>query len=306
MYNEDQKIRYIEAVSDRFSEKNLENIISAFNKVEPIETRLGKDCCNFSTYEIQNCFAMTSYKNKYTLNVFHSNLKNYATWCNENFLIDDGINHYMEFSFSDFQMFIDKRFESKRYVTRKELLNLIRNVVNPRDQFIIISLFEFGKTDGYSDIVNIKLSDIDQDNLTANLYTGRTVNVSKELIYIAIEADKETQLYPYNGVNFSRTMIYKYNLDKIVKFYREINPNTIVKTISTIVKKNIISLGGYEGISSDTIVNSGQMEMIRRRSKELDISYENYVNNYYAELQNQYGAVPKSSKLLFDKVKDYL
>ena len=305
-YNAKQKDRYINEIEDNHPSAFIENIKSAFNKTYPFENKLGKDCCNFSAYEIQNMYSQLGYNNRYTFATFHSYLKSYTSWCEENFLIDDGVNHFLEYSISGLDKFVDKKYGKKKYLTREDLEKMVQLVINPRDKFIILCLFEFGKSAAYQEILNLKMSDLDEKTLTAKLFTGRTVKISKLLYNIAAEADKEMIMYPTNGVEVQRVMRYKHRLEYIVKFYMSDASRNSTKAIAKIVKDNVNSMGAYSGISSNTIVVSGMINMIKKRSEELGISDEEYVRLHFNEIADQYGDVNNTNNIFYKRIKDYL
>ena len=306
MYNEKQKTRYLDHISPAHPKKYIENITSAFNKTAPFEIRLEKDLCDFSAYDIQNMYSQLSYNSKYTLATFHSYLKSYVTWCEENFIIKDGINHFMEYTISALDAYVDKQYEKRKYITREDLNKMLMALINPRDAFIFICLFEFGKSAAYKEIMELKLSDLDGENLTANLCTGRKVKISRRLYEVAVDADKEIAVYPINGTDVLRKMVYKYRTDYIVKFYMSDASDNALKFIPKLIKDNVRSMGAYSGISSNTLVLSGQIDMIKRRSSELGITPKEYILNYLYEIEDQYGDIKKNPLTYYHRVEDYL
>lgn len=63
---------------------------------------------------------------------------------------------------------------------------------------MILSIFEYGKSKDFEDTIRAKLDDIDVENHTMKLYSGRVVNVSEALILTAQKSNMTIELtYPY-------------------------------------------------------------------------------------------------------------
>jgi len=303
MYNKECKERYLQLLAADVDKKVIDTTRSQFLSAEYSEMEFQKDLCNFSIYEIRQMYSVATYNSPNTFRAVNSTFRKYTQWCIENNLVDDGVNHYLEIRNADFAAFINKKFQSMRFLTREEFYALIEQFPCLRDRFAAACIFEFGKSRNYSDITEMEISDIDEIDLTVNLDSGRTVSISKEFVNLAYNANEE-KVYDFNSVK--RTAIYIPS-SKIFKKTRDTTSSSDAKFISHLIKVNLDVAGGYMDISAESISLSGQFEMIRSRSRELGLGYKDYLKNYYSEVQYQYN-LGKSTpySVYYRNFKDYL
>ena len=305
MYNEQRKIDYLKSLEGERTDDYLQTVISVFNKTEPYEEMYEKDLCDFSHEEISSMYSTFGYANVTIYNTFNYNAKKYVEWCDKHLLIKDYVNHFCEFGVADFEKYVDVRLEAKRYLTYEEFEELVRGIVNARDQFLFRCLYEFGKSKNYVEIMNMKIGDIDERNCVIKLCTGRVVSVSRKLVEVAREADEELTYYLRLSL-MERTLQPSEYIFKTLGGTREGINNSAIKYISRIIKLNLDDLGGYDKISTATIAVSGQFNMIRRRSSELGISKKDYVFGHFDELRRQYLMTPNTPKMFYQKYEAYL
>ena len=306
MYNEERKIAFLKYLDGKHSDDYLICMNSLFNKTEKFEAMFGKDLCDFNHNDISTMYSMFHYSSPLIYNTFNCNAKVYVTWCDEHMYIKDFINHFSEFGLADYEKFIDVRLEAKRYLEKDEFYDLVETLPNVRDKFLLMSLFEFGKSKNYVEITNLRLEDIDIKKQKAKLCTGRVVNVTRKFIEIAIETNQElTYYFLVSGVE--RQLEDSGYLFKTIKGNnREIINSNAIKFISRVIKNNLDAVGGYERISPASIALSGQFDMIARRSSELNISKKDYIFNHFDELRNQYIMTPNVPRTFYQKYEAYL
>ena len=303
--NEDRKLAFIKTLEGKHSDDYISTIYSVFNKAEPFEEMYGKDLCDFNHEEISAMYFTFGYATPEIYNTFNSNAKKYVAWCDEQMLIKDYVNHFTEFGLSDFRKYVDQRLEAKKYLTYDEFEGLVGGIVNARDQFLFRCLYEFGKSNNYVEIMNMRMRDIDIKECKINLCTGRVVSVSRRLVNTAIEADAELTYYLRLSL-LERTLQPSEFIFKTLGGTRDSIDHNATKFISRIIKLNMDDLGGFDKISSTTIAVSGQFNMIRRRSSELGISKKDYVFDYFDELRHQYIMTPNTPRMFYKKYEAYL
>lgn len=310
LYNEEQKERYLSEVKDNYAPDVIVNIRSLFNRVSEFEETLEKDVCNFSREEISNMYSLLMYSSKYVYSSVNSRLRAYVEWCLSQMLVNDGCNHFQEFSLDDFDKYINKRILANKYMDRETYEHILDGIPNPRDKFLIMCLYEFGKSQNFEDIFGMKIEDIDQEKGVIHLRSGRTVKVSKELIATAIETNNDPHyLMPGRGV-------YRNLLDSPYIFKRaktsgdEIenidNNNQNVKFVARLIKGLVEYVGENRGINATAIAESGQFEWIHHRAKELGITEKEYVLNHFDDLTSQYKTSPNNPKSYWNKYETYL
>ena len=309
-YNTEQKERYLSEISDSYATDVIINIRSVFNRTGPFEEMLGKDICNFSREEISDMYALLMYSSKYVYSSVNSRLRAYVEWCLSQMLVNDGCNHFQEFSLVDFEKYVNKRVLSNKYITRETYCNILKGIPNPRDKFLLMCLYEFGKSTNFEDIFGMKIEDIDREKGVIRLRSGRIVKVSKELIATAIEANKDRR-YLMPGREVYRNLLDSPYIFKRAKTAGEEienidNNNQNVKFVARLIKNLMEYCGENSDINATSIAVSGQFDMIRRRSNELKITEKEYVFNYFDELTKQYKTSPNKAKSYWDRYEAYL
>ena len=194
-FNEELKKRYLNE-----KEKSLaitSNYIDVqFRKVSETEYELDKDVSNWTLYEIVEYYKLlnlTSYESLLCLNSIFSQ---YTQFCLENSLVRDNQNHYLECTREVLAGCINKSILDKKIVSRETILKWVDELPNPKDQFILLSLFEYGKSKDFRDTV-----DKDKDG-SKDLCKGYSVvyyNGDEEQysIEVFVSCDKYTSKY-YN------------------------------------------------------------------------------------------------------------
>lgn len=306
MYNEDQKRRYMDNCRGNYAEEYIVSLVSIFNKSEEFERLFNKDICNFSHENISDYYSYVRYSDEYVYSSMNSRFKNYVEWCISQNLVLDGCNHFTEFTLDDFKRYINVRLEAQKFMTDEEYERICGTIINKRDEFLFRCLYEFGKSDNYQEILCLELKDIDMERHEAHLTTGRVVNVSGKLIQTAKIANDELEYFTLGKTK---------RLDRVPTIFKrargysgngEDAPDYGNKIIARVVKTIVSQGGGYRGINPAAVAVSGQMSMIRKRSKELGISPADYVLGYFDELRNQYNLTPDVPRKFLKKYGSYL
>lgn len=308
MYNEERKLRYIESARLKYTEDYVTNLYSLFNKTGSIEELFQKDVAEFNHNDISNLYAYVRYSDEYTYSNTNSRLISYVDWCLEQNLVLDGMNHFREFVLDDFKKYINQKLQSRKYLTRKELMEFVNRIANPRDQFVVMCLFEIGKSDNFEDILKMKLEDINESENTVKLNSGKVVHVTDDFIRIAKEADKQTTYFFVISENERAMNGGPYIFKKV---YGSVLPaegvaNAGNKLVARVIKTLIDTYGGYEEINTSSLAVSGQIDMINRRSKEMGITKEEYVVKHFDDLRTQYNLSPNMPRVYWKKYKDYI
>jgi hypothetical protein len=285
MYNPEIKNRYINRKeSETILNKHL--LKGIFEKTEKYENELNKDVCNFSYYDISEFYKMIGSTSLGSLNSMNSQLSQYTSWCIHEGFVEDGQNHFSEFSSSILKNYLNIAKINNTIITREEIISLCNKLSNARDCFIILSLFEYGKSKNFSDISYARFCDIEGNIL--KLKSGRSVIISEQLKSIAEESYNSTS---YVSIDGNRT----FNLiddGTIIKHRNEISEASEFaagrKIYNLIVK--IFNIYGLNDMSANNIVMSGILNMILEKSQKYGISPMQYLDSdYISEIENQYG-----------------
>ena len=176
-YNEELKKRYVNEKEKTLSVSS--NYIDVqFRKAAEMEYEFNKDLSNWTVYEIIEYYKilnMTSFESLLCLN---STLSLYTQFCIENNLVRDNQNHYLECTKEVLLGCLNKAIISKKIVERETVLKWVDELPNPKDKFILLSLFEYGKSKDFKDIVYAKPQDVIENKLKLS---DRTVVISSKL-----------------------------------------------------------------------------------------------------------------------------
>lgn len=280
MYNEDVKKRFIEE-KENTTIMSPNFILNKFKHIESTENELGKDLSNFTTDEIISYYKLSNFTSYDSLNITNNLFARYTQWCLQNSLVKDNQNHYLEFTPHILNTCMNKALIAQKIISKDTLYSWIKDLENPRDIFVFLCLFEFGRSKDFVEISNAKLKDLNGNELT--LCTGRTVKISNELkniiydcvdatTYVAITSDRNgSKPTLRNLVDNGSIMKMTYNSN--------INANDATKGrgIYSLIQRNLDYLDVQSNISANDIVDSGKIHFIKERAKELGITTYEYV-----------------------------
>ena len=305
LYNPELKIQYIE-------EKSQEVIISnnylecQFNKSFKLENELDKDISNFTVYEIIEYYKMLNSSSLDTLVVMNSQFSMYTQWCLQKSLVRDNQNHFLEMTIEQLKECLNKMLVNLKFVTREIVLNWVDELPNPKDQFVLLGLFEGLKGKDFCELAKLRPEDI-KGNI-ASLCTERKVKLSDKLLKVINDCVLEDKYYSISG-NGTKTMPL---LDKgfVIKDY----PNAMVdvsdfqsgrKIYNSITRiLNYFDVANF--MTANSVFESGKLQMIKERAKELNMSCKDYIySNFITEVEEKYNTKIVRS-IYWLKYEDYL
>lgn len=304
-YNPELKIQYIE-------EKSKEVIISnnylecQFNKTSKLEEEFGKDLSNFTVYEITEYYKMLNASSFDTLFVMNSQFSMYTQWCLQKSLVKDNQNHFLEMTLEHLKDCLNKALFNMKIVTRETVLNWVDELPNPKDQFILLGLFEGLKGKDFCELSKLRPENINGN--IASLCTGREIKLSNKLLKIISDCITEDKYYSITG-NATKVMPL---LDKgfVIKDYPNARPDVSDFQSGRKVYNSITRILNYFDVLSfmtaNTIFESGKIHMIKERAKELSMTCKDYVySQYIEEVEKKYNSKVVRS-IFWLKYEDYL
>lgn len=298
MYNQERKQRYIKYKTGQISVNNLNSV---FNAAENFEIRLGKDLCDFTTDEVRKMYKLFNIKSIDVLINRNSVYKNYTSWAQTEGLVIDNQNHYSEFDINMIDLCLNKNAVRQSIVSRETIFSWAEEIVNPRDAFVLACVFEFGKGDYFNDIVLARMQDINIENKTMQLFSGRIVRISDQLIHFAKKSNAADSII---AANSERIL---YDDGSIMKRYGKakdtVDPYYLGRAAYAALKRALTFVGIK--ISATNIMYSGIIDMIKRESGKLSISGEEYLKKYYTDIEYQYDVKIKPT-IFMKKYGDYI
>ena len=288
-YNEDLKKRYLNEKEENLSITS--NYIDVqFRKVSETECELDKDVSNWTVYEIIEYYKLLNVTSFESLMCLNSIFSQYTQFCLENSLVRDNQNHFLECTKEVLLGCLNKAILNKKMVDRSTVLKWVDEFPNPKDQFVLLSLFEYGKSKDFKDIVYASQDNVNDDN-TLKL-TDRTVNISNKLIEIIRSCKMEDTYYSISG-NGTKTMpLIDYGY--IVKSYPNQNMGASDfqkgRNIYIACQRIFDYLGIGEWMSPNSVSEAGKLYMIKERAKELNITPMQYLySEHICEVEKQFG-----------------
>lgn len=302
MFNEDRKKRYIE-----YKENNTivaVNILNRlFDAIDPFETKNDKDCCDFTETEILDFYKLLGTRSVDVIVNHNSRLSLYTDWCLAQGLVKDGQNHYRTLKLNNFETCINSLGIHVLRFSREEWLECIQTLVNPRDQFLLLYLFEVGTKNMY-----VYLKDISIDWFNGNtLYLpDRKVHVSDELLHYAEAADQEHYFYNYNDRIDRRFEAEE--TGKIIKWRvrKNANENRGYTVLATWLSK-MFKYIDYPTLKAKEVALMGQLHMFEQLALENKISIQEAIKDskLFELVKQQYG-LEMNSNLFLRRFKGYI
>ena len=291
MYNAERKERYINYVENVLGTVTSPGYLKTkFNNSEPYEEKLGKDLCDFSFYEITDMYSMFNLRSLESYVVLNSIYSLYTDWCLREGLVQDQINHFKtEVKIANMEKCVNAGFIKKKVITREALLKCCNEVKNPADAYVLLGLFEGISGDCYSDLIDLKLSDIteDESGYIAHLPSGRVVPVSKEFYNYARNANEDLEYTSYSETERVIQMeetgaILKRN--KRTKLYdKEANGKRIYFQI-----KKSLAYVGLEFMLGNSVYESGRVAFVKSRAAYYRLNVEDYLRSHGDEVAKRY------------------
>lgn len=305
MYNEEIKLRYIK-------EKNQEVIISnnylecQFGKASEMEEELNKDISNFTVYEIIEYYKMLNLSSLESLTVMNSQFSMYTQWCLQESLVIDNQNHFLEITHEIMKGCINKALFNLRIFSRETIISWINQLPNPKDQFILLGLFEGLKGRDFCELSKLRPEDIKGNVIS--LCTGRKIEVSDELIKIAYDCMSQDTYYSTTGKGVKTMTLV--DRGYIIKDYpnarEDVSDFQLGRKIYNSVTRTLNYLDMLNILSANGVAESGKIHMIKERAKELGMSNKDYVySNYIKEVEEKFNTKIVRS-IFWLKYEDYL
>lgn len=205
LYNKDVKMEFLE--TQILDEGTRTAISYDFYKTAKMESELNKDLYAFNDVEIDSLLKSMRRSNVISIRKSLSVFNKYVKWC-----ISNGKRGEFENNINYMDIFIRTETDLNKYVSNKQLAgkilnkdefnDLINALVNPIDQSLILSLYEFiGGAELY-EIRSMEMSNINKETNEIELFNAdgeiRTQKISSKLIHLLEEAN-ELKTYLINN-----------------------------------------------------------------------------------------------------------
>jgi len=198
MYNEERKQGFID-IAKQF-DTNAENYLSSlFKNTEQLEKKWEKDVCDFSVDQISIYLSSRLSRSYITLVNVVGFLKRYTNYCMNRMLVVDNQNHFEEFNQEMIKQCISSSLINDLYIPREDLIELLSSklIVNPREKFIMLAIYEGIGGGSLEELINLKL--VDFCGNVIRISHEKNIEVSDELVQLAHKADETLIEYSINA-----------------------------------------------------------------------------------------------------------
>jgi hypothetical protein len=270
-----RKKRFIENCN--YNEPTIPVLEMWFNKVAPIEKTTGKDLAEFTRDEIINLYKSFNLRSKQTLLTATYFFFNYYNWCLSEKYVTNTIN---QFDPNMIKSVIDEAIPIEllgdKYYRKQEMYDYIDMVYDPVNKFILYAPFRGCLGAEGEDIIHLKLSDINEETKTVNLYSGKILKVDDLFIKLAKEADKQMLYQPdKEAINYYGRLSYDES-SYIIKTCRTKSKDTpvrypILQQKIRLIKKQT----GNRFINLKNSYDNGLINYIKERFEEIGVTLRN-------------------------------
>ena len=261
-----------------------------FNKIGKFEAELNKDAHDFTVYELIEYYKTLNVASLEILAVLNSQFSQYVQWCLQENLVKDNQNHAVEINLEQLKGCLNKVLIDKKIVSREQVVEWTMQLPNPKDQVIMLGLFEGMKGKDFADFVNLRPEDVHGNKLA--LVDGREIIVSDLLIKYIEESIAEKVYYSSSGSQ-TKTMPLA-DRGYVIKNYPNTKEGTSAFAKGRIIYNSIARSLKYVGVldymTANSVCESGKIWMIKSRAKDLGVSAKDYVySDYIREVEHQFG-----------------
>ena len=199
-YDNELKLNFIDTIK-KHREKNTVKLYEVMlAKIDDAEIINERELKYFNEKQIDLFFITLNAKSKSSLNTYLSILKDYLTFTTDyNNTLMIGFDCIMKMSGNDLEKYINTIGIEMRYITPKELSEIISIPIGDSlCKAITILLYHGIKGEAFSDILNIKIEDIDIENSVIYKGTDVLFNIPKEYLHIFKESISGNKFVEWN------------------------------------------------------------------------------------------------------------
>lgn len=305
MYNEELKKRYIKEKSEVVVLPSS-YLSCQFNKIEKLETELNKDLAEFNTDEIMNYYKSLNISSLECLIVMNSHFSLYVQWCIQNGHAKNSQNYFLDMTMEQIKECLNKELLGKKIVTRKQVIEWCDSIPNPKDELVLLGLFEGIKGKDFSEFVNLRPEDINGNVVT--LIGGRQIKISNKLLSYMEASMNENVYYSISGGQTKNMPLV--DRGYVIKQYPNVQEGKSDfakgRIIYNSITRSLNYVGAVDFVSANNIHESGKIHMIKERAKKLKMSPQEYVySNRIREVEERFNCrIVRSTFWL--KYEDYL
>jgi len=313
LYNKDIKIGFAKNYSTNADTQQM--VLYDFQRISVLEKKLDKDLALFNYEDISEVLkyllASSEASIKRTLSVFAM----YRDWYvgKDVHRYGIGLNYFKLYSkYENIKEFVPTDKIDNMYISEEELQIILTRLVNAQDKALLLALYEGVKGAEMHELRHLSIKDINTERNTLKLINKggsiRTIGVTKQLVDMLIQANKQDFIVKNNGVqtpgmkSLLRPLacsIYIFKVGVSSKNQGKDEP-MMLSTLNTAIRR----IRGYEGgefefITPSSIYTSGMINKVIFEYKQgfiEDINTDTIakvMNNYELNYNQVYNVLQK-------------
>lgn len=282
------------------SSGNIKYTLQSFGKHEEL---IGKDICDWSITDIRECFILRNTTSTNVLRNIKSQLSEYTDWCINHRLSQINQNNWENVTESLLKVCINTGLAKKQLIPRDELLDRLDDLLNDRDKFLILGLYEGMTT---KELFSAKKEDINGNVMS--LSSGRKFVISDELKAFAERSAVATEYYikKSNNVHVDAAVFKRADGDDRIAWIVNYRLNTERKDTKRNTELRLIKRAstaiGYPTMTALKYNRAGRVDYIRHKIGQDDITIYEYEVQHVNEIDAIYGAMSPTTRADYLKV----
>lgn len=216
MLRESKKVFDLYVNEKQYGEARIAVLNGVYKKLEKWESKLNKNILSMTKDEILNlCVEEDNTKGSERDSIGRERKPINTSIANRSYgamqTRVEAVNDILEWLQSDIKLSMRdfdskkvlKKTEEQRYFTKKELQDICDLFQNPQDRYIVYGIFSgiYGKA--YSDLLELKVTDVDMGNRTVTTKSGKTI-VMDDYLYDVIKDTLDPEWGGYYLKTFSK------------------------------------------------------------------------------------------------------
>ncbi|WP_432408617.1 hypothetical protein [Wukongibacter sp. M2B1] len=264
-------------------------------KTKVLEDKYNKDLCLFNLYELKELLSSFESRSKDSLRSKRTIVGKYINYAIDKGHIKTNKNFIDDITEEDLDNLIYKIAAKDKFISKEELEDICNVCVNWQDEVIFRLLFEGIKGEKLSELINLKVSDVDMNNNIIRISEGnkREIKVLPSTIDSVNFAIKQNEYENYITSTGSRVKVRRlHDTGYVMKKSSRVGEAKIgYQTILGRFKK-VRAEAGYPYMTIETVWWSGIFHYARKiiddNGKLTDNNYDEIIKRFGCSTQRTY------------------
>lgn len=265
LYNRQLKEEFLQ----QYRESTADSYESVLSQCYNTEQFFNKDVCQFTQEEYASLLYNFEAKSLTSLTTKNSILKKYIDFCIPRGYVPSQTNIARNFDRETLRQFIRKDALKYKFISSKELDDVIEKCINAQDAVIFQLLREGVRGEGSEELINLTINDVDEENNILILRSDNNVRehkVSNKTIELIKEAHKQKYYYPKNGET-ENEKVKRYYLSDSPYIIKMTGKKRMGRASRQIVQRRVKFIAEWWGnpfLTPSNVWTSGQIEYAKQ------------------------------------------